>query len=70
MQNNVNFRKDLIVAHLYNLISYGYNEEFTKLYSSIEGYLAEVVAKSQDTELLEKVRSIITFREKNVGMAM
>lgn len=70
MQNDVNFRKNLIVGYLDNLTQYDYSEEFARLFSSVESYLKEVVANSLDKNLLEKVKRIIAYREKNLGITM
>ena len=70
MQNNDNFRNDLIVGYLFYLTDYDYGEEFAKLFSSVEDYLNEVVISSTDKELLEQVKSIIAYREKNMRIAM
>lgn len=68
MEVNVNFRKDLIVSYLSKLASVGNREEFDKFYQSIESYLQEVVNNSKDLELLNKVKDIISFRTKTIGM--
>lgn len=68
MENNVNFRKDLIVSYLDQLVSLGNSEEFEKYYQSVETYLQEVVSCTNDLELLNKVKNIISFKTKTFGM--
>ena len=64
MKNNVNFRKDLIIGYLDALTNFDYGDEFNRLFASAEDYLKEIVAGSNDRELLERVRRIIAFKEK------
>ncbi|MGN1372024.1 MAG: hypothetical protein ACI4XM_07125 [Candidatus Coprovivens sp.] len=68
MESNVNFRKDLIVSYLSQLVRLGNREEFDKYYQSVESYLQEVVNNSKDLGLLKKVRDIITFKTKSIDM--
>ena len=68
MENNVNFRKDLIVSYLEQLVSLGNLEEFERYYQSVETYLQEVVSSTKDLELLNKVKNIISFKTKTFGM--
>ncbi len=70
MQNNVSFRKDLIVGYLDSLTSFSYSEEFDRLFSGVENYLKEIIVKSKNRDLLERVRRIIEFKEKNKEIAM
>lgn len=68
MENNVNFRKDLIISYLSQLASLGNREEFDKYYQSVESYLQEVINNSRNLELLNKVKDIISFKTKSIGM--
>lgn len=68
MENNVNFRNDLIISYLSQLVSLDNREEFDKYYQSVETYLQEVVNNSRDLELLNKVKNIISFKTKSIGM--
>ena len=68
LENNVNFRKDLIVSYLEQLVSLGNLEEFERYYQSVETYLQEVVSSTKDLELLNKVKNIISFKTKTFGM--
>lgn len=70
MQNNINFRNDLIIGYLDALTNFDYGEEFNKMFSRVEDYLKEVVASSKNRELLERVRRIIAFKEKNKEMTI
>lgn len=64
MENNVNFDKDLKVFYLSSLAEKDYQEEFMKFYHSVEGYLDELVKKSSDLEVLNRVKNIIAYRTK------
>lgn len=68
MENNVNFRKDLIINYLSQLASLDNREEFDKYYQSVETYLQEVINNSRNLELLNKVKDIISFKTKSIGM--
>lgn len=68
MENNVNFREDLIIGYLSQLVSLGNREEFDKFYPSVENYLQEALAKAEDLEVLTKIRDIISFKSKSVEM--
>lgn len=68
MENNFNFREDLIISYLSQLVSLGNREEFDKFYPSVEGYLQEALNKSEDLEFLNKIRDIISFKSKSVEM--
>ncbi len=68
MENNVNFRQDLTIAYLSKLVALGNREEFDKFYQSVESYLSEVIKNSRDLELLNKVKDIVSFKTKTIGM--
>ena len=68
MENNFNFRKDLIISYLSQLATFGNREEFDKYYQSVETYLQEVINNSRNLELLNKVKDIISFKTKSIGM--
>lgn len=64
MENNVNFNKDLKVYYLSSLAEKDYREEFMKFYHSVESYLEELISRSNDLEVLNRVRNIISYRTK------
>lgn len=64
MENNVNFDKDLKVFYLSSLAEKDYEDAFLKFYHSVENYLEELVAKSDDLEVLNRVKGIIAYRTK------
>ncbi len=66
MENNVNFRKDLLVEYLNQLVKYDSLEEFQRLYPDMESYLVEQVEKSTDTITLSKINSILAYRKKTM----
>lgn len=68
MENNVNFREDLIISYLSQLVSLDNREEFDRFYPSVESYLQEALAKTKDLEVLTKIRDIISFKSKSVEM--
>ena len=68
MENNINFREDLIIGYLSQLVSIGNREEFDRFYPSVEGYLQEALVKSEDLEVLTKIRDIISFESKSIDM--
>lgn len=68
MENNVNFREDLIISYLSQLVSLDNRTEFDKFYPSVENYLQEALAKTKDLEVLTKIRDIISFKSKSVEM--
>lgn len=68
MENNVNFRKDLIITYLSQLATLGNREEFDKFYPSVEDYLQEAMSKSKDLESLSKIHNILAFKTKSIEM--
>lgn len=68
METNVNFREDLIISYLSQLVSLGNKEEFDRFYPSVENYLQQALAKSKDLESLNKIQSIISFKTKSMEM--
>ena len=64
MENNINFDKDLRVFYLSSLAEKDYHEEFMKFYHSVESYLDELVKKSSNLEVLNRVKNIIAYRTK------
>ena len=64
MENNVNFDKDLRVFYLSSLADRDCRDVFMRFYQSVEGYLEELVAKSTDLEILNRVKNIISYRTK------
>lgn len=68
MDNNVNFRNDLIVSYLDKLATLGNRDEFEKYYQSVEEYIEKIVSSCRDVELLNKIKNIITFKTKVIGM--
>jgi hypothetical protein len=68
LENNVNFREDLIISYLSQLVSLDNRTEFDKFYPSVENYLQEALAKTKDLEVLTKIRDIISFKSKSVEM--
>lgn len=67
MENNVNFNNDLKVFYLSSLAEKDCREEFMKFYHSVESYLEELVSRSTDIEVLDRVRNIISYRTKILG---
>ena len=68
--NNVNFDKDLRVFYLSSLAEQEQKDTFMKYYHSVESYLDELVKKSTDLEVLNRVKNIISFRTKILDMKM
>lgn len=64
MENNVNFDKDLRVFYLSSLAEKDYPEQFMEFYHSVESYLDELVKKSSNLEVLNRVKNIIAYRTK------
>ena len=64
MENNVNFNRDLRVFYLSSLAEKDYREEFMKFYHSVEDYLEELISRSTNLEVLNRVRNIIAYRTK------
>lgn len=60
----MNFDKDLKVFYLSSLAEKDYEDAFLKFYHSVENYLEELVAKSDDLEVLNRVKGIIAYRTK------
>ena len=67
LENNVNLNNDLKVFYLSELADKDCKEEFMKFYHSIESYLEELVSRSTDIEVLDRVRNIISYRTKILG---
>ncbi len=70
MQNNVNFRNDLAIGYLDSLAEYDHREEFNEEFSKMEDYIKEIVATSKNRDLLERIRRIIAYKEKNKEMTV
>ena len=64
LENNVNFNRDLRVFYLSSLAEKDYREEFMKFYHSVENYLEELISRSTNLEVLNRVRNIIAYRTK------
>lgn len=67
MENNVNLNNDLKVFYLSELADKDCKEEFMKFYHSIESYLEELVSRSTDIKILDRVKNIISYRTKILG---
>lgn len=64
MENNVNFNKDLRVFYLSTLAEQEQKDTFMRFYHSVESYLDELVKKSTDLVVLNRVKNIISFRTR------
>ncbi len=68
MENNVNFRKDLILSYLSELAILENRDEFDKFYPMVENYIQELAQSSKDLDLLNKIKNIISFKTKKLEM--
>ena len=68
MENNVNFRKDLILYYLNELVTLDNRDEFDKFYPMVESYIQELAQSSKDLDLLNKIKNIISFKTKKLEM--
>ena len=68
LENNVNFRKDLILSYLSELAILENRDEFDKFYPMVENYIQELAQSSKDLELLNKIKNIISFKTKKLEM--
>ena len=68
MENNVNFRKDLILSYLNELVTFDNRDEFDKFYPMVESYIQELAQSSKDLDLLNKIKNIISFKTKKLEM--
>ena len=68
MENNVNFRKDLILSYLSKLAILENRDEFDKFYPMVENYIQELAQSSKDLELLNKIKNIVSFKTKKLEM--
>ncbi len=68
MENNVNFRKDLILSYLNELVTLDNRDEFDKFYPMVESYIQELAQSSKDLDLLNKIKNIISFKTKKLEM--
>lgn len=68
MENNVNFRNDLIISYLDRLVSFDDRTEFDKFYPSVEDYIKGIVSSSKNVEQLNKIKNIVTFKAKVTEM--
>ncbi len=64
MENNVNFDKDLRVFYLSTLADKDCRDVFMRFYHSVEDYLEELVNKSTDLEVLNRVKNVISYRTR------
>lgn len=60
------FREKLIVSYLSSLAKKEEREQFERFYPSILNFIKETVLNSDDFDLLEKLRDIIVFKERNL----
>lgn len=70
MENNANFREQLKIAYLCDLAKIENVEEFNKIYPSVVDYMKEVIDKSTDLRLLNRVKAVIAFKSKNLGIKL
>lgn len=70
MENNVNFREDLMVEYLNQLVRYGNDEEFRRVYPSMERYLIEKATKSVDKVILGKINDILAYRKQSLEIKL
>lgn len=70
MENNVNFREDLMVEYLNQLVRYGNDEEFRRVYPSMERYLIEKATKSVDKVVLGKINDILAYRKQSLEIKL
>jgi hypothetical protein len=68
LENNVNFRNDLIISYLIKLVSLDNREEFEKYYQSVEHYIESMVSNCKDIDILNNIRDIITYKTKVIEM--
>lgn len=68
LENNVNFRKDLILSYLSELAILENRDEFDKFYPMVENYIQELAQSSKDLDLLNKIKNIISFKTKKLEM--
>ena len=63
MKNDVNFRENLIIQYLANLVRYDERSVFNEYYEKIQGYLQKVVENPESVEQLDAVRKIISYKK-------
>lgn len=68
MENNVHFKEQLTIAYLCDLAKVGNVDEFNKLYPSVASYIKEVIDKSKDLRLLNRVKTVVAFKSKSLEM--
>lgn len=63
MENSVDFNRDLNISYLSLLAKYGRKEDFNRSYSLMEESLLSVIDRTTDTDLLNKMKTIIDYKK-------